>query len=259
MTVKRFYYLLEIQYLGFRYHGFQKQPNVKTIQYMLERTLNYVLGHTEHKTLPSGRTDAMVSANHMYVELFLKESIDQDDFFEKLNFNLPADIRALSVTEVDDKFNVIQNPKNKEYIYLFSTGAKNHPFAAPYICHFQDELDIELMKKGAECYVGLHNFQNYAYKPSEQTQFVREVVSCEIKINNLFTANFFPDISYAFIVKGAGFMRYQVRLMVGTLVELGRGTVTWDEFEQSLKEKRNSPFTYIAPASGLMLNHIDMV
>lgn len=256
MQTKRYYYLIKIQYLGYRYHGFQKQPGVKTIQLMVERTLNYILGHSDHKILPSGRTDAMVSANEAYIELFIFEELEKDSFLLEFNKNLPSDIRVLSIEEVDAKFNIIQNPKSKEYLYLFSFGEKNHPFAAPYICHIHGDLDIELMKKAARMFQGRHNFQNYVYRPSEARKFEREMECSEIVKNDFYTASFFPETSYAFRVKGPGFMRHQVRLMIGTLIELGRGKITLEEFELSLKEKRKEPFTFIAPASGLNLHAI---
>ncbi|MGL1887217.1 MAG: tRNA pseudouridine(38-40) synthase TruA [Reichenbachiella sp.] len=258
MFDKRYFYLIEFQYLGYRYHGFQKQPDVKTVQYMLERTFNYVLGHKDFKTLASGRTDAMVSANQGYFELFMKEELDVDEVFKLLNINLPSDIRALSMVAVDEKFNVIQSPKIKEYIYLFSFGEKNHPFAAPYICNISGELDIETMTMAAKKFEGHYNFQNYVYKPSEHTVLERTIDHCEIKKNDIYTANFFPEQSYALVVRGAGFMRHQIRLMMGTLIELGRQQISIEEFDLSLISKRAEPFTFIAPASGLILNSIDM-
>jgi tRNA pseudouridine38-40 synthase len=79
--MQQYYYLIHIQYLGFRFHGWAKQPNVKTVHQFIDKTLPYVLGHNDFKTLGSSRTDAMVSANHFVLELFLKEALDLDSFF----------------------------------------------------------------------------------------------------------------------------------------------------------------------------------
>ena len=79
MQRQRFFYLLQVQYLGFRYHGWQKQPDVKTVEGMLSRTIAYVLERKNFKLLASGRTDAMVSAQHSLVELFLEEQPLPDD------------------------------------------------------------------------------------------------------------------------------------------------------------------------------------
>ena len=112
MFEKRYYYLLKIQYLGFRYHGWQKQPDVNTVERMMERTFSYILDRKNFKFLASGRTDAKVSANALYVELFLKDTpLPEDGFLELLNKNLPQDIRCLDITQVTKDFNVMDAPK----------------------------------------------------------------------------------------------------------------------------------------------------
>ena len=101
--------------MGYRFHGWQKQPDVKTLHLMVDRTFNYILEGKPFKSLSSGRTDAMVSAEHAAFELFLPEPIkDQTAFLELFNYNLPQDIRELSIKEVDAKFNIINHAKVKE-------------------------------------------------------------------------------------------------------------------------------------------------
>ena len=124
MFTKKFYYLIDIQYLGYRFHGWQKQPKVKTLQFMVDRTLKFILEKQSFKTLAAGRTDAMVSANETAIELFLdyKPLDNLDDFLELFNTNLPQDIKALSIKEVSEDFNIINSSKTKEYLYLFTEG-----------------------------------------------------------------------------------------------------------------------------------------
>lgn len=258
MFSKRYYYLIKIQYLGYRFHGWQKQPNVKTLHLMVDRTLKFILGEQSFKTLAAGRTDAMVSANEAAIELFLddKPLEDLESFLELYNHNLPQDIRALSIMEVDEKFNIINDPKIKEYFYLFTEGQKNHPFCAPIISTILDSLDIELMKKGAKLFQGTHNFRTYCYKPSENGKYLRTIDTCIIDENTIFTANFFPTKSYILKVRGKGFGRNQIRLMMGALIKLGRGEISLDHIRQSLKPDSREVMDYIAPASGLILNSI---
>lgn len=130
MFNKRYYYVFRIQYLGYRFHGWQKQPKLKTIQLMVDRTLKYILEDQPFKTLGAGRTDAMVSAEDAAFELFLDDRPleNLEDFLALFNHNLPQDIRALSIKEVDSSFNIIQHSKVKEYLYLFAFGKKRHPF-----------------------------------------------------------------------------------------------------------------------------------
>lgn len=252
---KRYYYLVKCQYLGYRFHGWQKQPNLKTLHLMIDKTLRYILEGKKFKTLTAGRTDAMVSANEAAFELFLYHQIDDlESFLALFNYNLPQDIRALSIKEVSKEFNIIQGSKIKEYIYVFAFGAKFHPFCAPLMTTILDELDIDLMKKGASLFKGEHYFKSYCYKPTDMGVYDRVIDECEIIENTLLTANFFPEQSYVLRVKGKGFMRNQIRLMMGALIKLGKGELTLSDIEASLIPDNNIAIDYIAPASGLILN-----
>lgn len=257
MFDKRFYYLLKIQYLGFRYHGWQEQPDVLTVERMMKRTFSYVLQHKNFKLLASGRTDAKVSANGLYVELFLNNSpLPENGFLELLNTNLPQDIRCLEITEVDKQFNVMDAPREKEYLYLFSHGAKNHPFAAPYMVNIAGILDISLMQKAAQLYKGTHDFRTYAYKPNPETKTIGTITQCEIVKNELYTANFFPEESFIFRVIGKGFKRHQIRLMMGALFDLGTGDISLNFFKNTLEIDNGIKLEHIAQASGLILHEV---
>lgn len=255
--MQQYFYLIHIQYLGFRFHGWAKQPNVKTVHQFIDKTLPFVLGHKNFKTLGSSRTDAMVSANHAVFELFLKEPLEISQFFRDLNSNLPTDIRAIKIEETDQYFNVIQSPKTKEYIYLFAFGEKCHPFTAPIMSSFMDELNIDEMKKGAKLFEGKHNFRKYCTKPSEKVVFEREIEMSFIEENTIYHANFFPTLSYVYHVSSKGFMRNQIRLMMGQLIRLGKGEISLDDIVQSLEQPDDIPLDCIAPPSGLILNKVN--
>ena len=258
MQQKKYFYLLSIQYLGYRFHGWQKQPNVKTLHLMVDRTLNFILEGKKFKSLSSGRTDAMVSAESAAFELFLFEPIeDESAFLELFNHNLPQDIRALTIKEVDAKFNIINHSKIKEYLYLFTYGEKCHPFCAPIMTTILDDLDIDLMKQGAKLFEGEHYLKTYCYKPTDNGIYTREILTCELVENTIYSANYFPKKTYILRVKGKGFMRNQIRLMMGTLIDLGKGKLTLSTIESSLLPGSTIKMEYIAPASGLILNNIE--
>jgi tRNA pseudouridine38-40 synthase len=259
MFDKRYYYLIKIQYLGYRFHGWQKQPDVKTIHLMIDRTLKYILQDIRFKTLGAGRTDAMVSANEAALELFIyNEPItDFEAFLDLFNHNLPQDIRALEIKEVDKTFNIIQDPKLKEYHYVFSQGQKNHPFCAPIMTTILEPLDVELMKQGTKLFVGTHNFKTYCFRATDKGEYNRTISSAEIVYNDLYTASFFPEKSFVFKVEGKGFMRNQIRLMFGALIKLGRGEITLDYIQNTLKPESTEVMDYIAPASGLILHSVN--
>jgi tRNA pseudouridine38-40 synthase len=255
--LEKYYYLIHIQYLGFRYHGWQKQPELKTIESMIEKTLTYVLGHTGFKILGASRTDSKVSANHSAFELFVKEPVDTERFLKDFDKNLPNDIKAIKIEEKDKSFNIINGSRIKEYIYLFSFKEKNHPFCASLISSFQQDLNLDLMKKGALLFKGKHNFKKYCTKPNPKTRFKREILVSKITENNIFKANFFPEKSYAYHIHSKGFLRYQVRLIMGQLSSLGRNEISLDDIKESLLGNDNKPLRNIAPASGLILNKIE--
>lgn len=250
-------YLVTIQFLGFRFHGWQKQKNVKTVHDMVDKTLSFVFKHPNFKTIGAGRTDSKVSANTYMLQLFINESIDRDSFLDSFNSNSPNDIKGLAIEKVDTSFNIIQEPKIKEYLYFFSFGEKNHPFAAPLIVGLDEFLNIELMKKGAKLFEGAHFFHKYCTQPSKHTIFKRTIITSEIVENTIYTANFFPKRSFVLRVKGEGFLRYQIRLMMGVLIELGKEAVDLDYIIASLEaDNDRKSFNTIAPSSGLQLYDI---
>jgi tRNA pseudouridine38-40 synthase len=226
---------------------------------MIDRTLKFIFQDTRFKTLGAGRTDAMVSANEAALELFIyNEPLqDFDAFLDVFNLNLPQDIRALSIEEVDKEFNIIQDSKLKEYHYVFSEGQKNHPFCAPILTTILEPLNVDLMKQGAKLFEGHHNFKTYCYRATDKGQYIRTIESSEILDNAIYTANFFPEKSYVFKVVGKGFMRNQIRLMMGCLIKLGRGDVTLDYIEDTLRLESTEVMDYIAPASGLILHSVN--
>lgn len=257
MQPRRYYYLIKLQYLGFRYHGWQKQPGLKTVERMVKRTVAYVLEERRFKLLAAGRTDAMVSVNQTYVELFVyDEPLVLEEFFPLFNKNLPQDIRGLAIKETHQDFNIIQHPQLKEYLYFFSFGEKTHPFCAPFMINLPENLNIDLMMEAAKLFEGQHDFWSYAFRPNPKTQTIGELLTAEIVENTILKANFFPEKSYVFRVRGEGFKRHQIRLMMGVLFDLGRGEVDLAFIRRTLDPKNKITLTHIAQASGLILNEV---
>jgi len=256
---KRYYYLIRVQFLGFRYSGWQKQPGQRTIEGMLFKTLKFLLPRQKFKILGAGRTDAKVSALDAAFQLIVEETPISDikDFIVSFNNNLPSDIKVLKIDNINKNFNIIKDSKSKEYRYFFSFGEKNHPFCAPYMANILEDLDIDIMTKAAALYIGTHNFKAYTAKPGKNKQVTRTLTSCEIMENKEINASFFPKHSYILRICGKGFMRYQVRMIMGALVQLGRGLLSIHEIELSLIEDTDIKISYIAPGSGLVLHKLE--
>lgn len=253
------FYLFRIEFLGFRYHGWQKQPKFRSVQGMVDKTLEFILGHVNFKTHGCGRTDAKVSADDFAFELFSYEPLNFNDLLTEFNKNLPSDIRAKSVVEVSSDFNIIKNSKEKEYHYYFSSGEKSHPFNAPLIRDFGAPLNIEAMQQAASLFLGTHNFKRFASKPTENAIFEREIICSEVVPNNIVSANFTPHESFIYKVRSTGFLRYQVRLMVGALVNVGRGEWSLSELQEHLFNPDGLQVKHIAPSSGLVLHEVNFV
>lgn len=250
------FYLIRIEFLGFRYHGWQVQPGLKSVEGMINKTFDFILKHDNFKVLGCGRTDAKVSADDFAFELFLNEEIETTLLLEQLNSNLPFDIRAKFVEEIGSDFNIIQHSKIKEYHYHFSFGEKQHPFNAPFIINFGEHLDIPLMQEAVKEFVGTHNFKRYVTKPTENTIFEREIISASIEENTRFTDKHTPENAFVFKVSSKGFLRYQVRLMMAALIDVGNGTYTVEDIKDSLINFNEEPMKHNAPSSGLNLHKV---
>lgn len=252
-------YLIRLQYLGFRVHGWQKQPNLKTIHLFVDKTLKFIYNGIRFKTIGVGRTDAKVSSTDFAFQLFIDSKLDLDTFIDLFNLNAPADVKVYAIEEIKDKkFNIIQHPKIKEYRYYFSYGEKNHPYSAPFLVGYLDTLDIEKMKLAARLFEGEHDFTNYCKRPNEATKVIRSIKSCQIMENNELRASFFPERSYVLVIRGSGFLRNQIRLMMGALERVGRGIYDLEFISKSLEVGNTIEMDkVVAPASGLHLHKID--
>lgn len=246
--------------MGFRFSGWQKQPDAKTLHDATDKTLSFVFGHTNYKTIGTGRTDAKVSASNYPLQLFINQIIDIDDFIESFNRNAPGDLKCLAVNSCSTKFAIINAPKIKTYHYYFSFGEKQHPYGAPFMVGFLQDLDIDKMQKTAQLFEGKHHFKKYCCRPSAHTQFERTITECCIVKNEILTANFFPKNTYVLIIKGEGFLRYQIRYIMAVLAKVGNNEISLDEVKQSLSPNNDGKqWDFIAPSSGLHLYDVDLL
>ncbi len=260
IQIQKHYYILRLSFLGFRFQGWQQQPGTKSVEGMVLKTLNFVLPGRSFKLLGAGRTDARVSALDFVSQLILKGSPleDLDAFRDEINKNLPADLKLMSVSSVSKDFNAIRDSISKTYRYYFSFGAKPHPFCAPFLGYFPGILDIERMKKAAGVFVGTHNFQSFITQPGPASQVIRTITRCELSLNEILSASFFPEKTYYLDVAGPGFGRNQVRLMVAALVAIGQDEFHEESLKKALLSGESTGIKHIAPASGLHLIEIQM-
>jgi tRNA pseudouridine38-40 synthase len=256
MQNRPYTYIFYLQYLGLRFHGWQKQPGVKTIQGTLEKAFRYVLGHGDFTVLGASRTDTGVSCNRGAFELFLKYELSPD-ILRNINIYLPSDIRISEVESVPLDFNIIQDVAWKEYHYHFAFGEKFHPFAAGNLASFQGSPDLSLMKDGAKLFVGKHDFRRFCSIDKMTDDYVREVYESEIFKHAQAGSDLIPESAFTFSVKGKGFLRYQVRIMMAALLDVGMGKFSLADLKNALASDLTNPISIAVPANGLVLERVE--
>jgi tRNA pseudouridine38-40 synthase len=250
-------YKLTLQYKGTRYSGFQIQVTDLTIQGELANALKILSKTDDVRTLGSGRTDAGVHALGQIVRIEIPVNIPAQSLVKAINSHLPHDIRVVHADIADENFHPIYSARSKEYNYVFSTQEMITPFADELVTHFPYDLDIELMRKGCKIFCGEHDFINYQCTGTDVETTVRKILDCEIL--SFKGEGHFKHILedyYVLRVVGTGFLKQMVRLMMGALWSLGRGKITLEDLEKSLKTALPQRLGATAPPQGLYLKEV---
>lgn len=239
---------LDISYDGHRYFGFQKQPDFISIQGELERVLSKIF-NSDILVVPAGRTDAGVHALQQVVAFTVdKEEVDLNRLMYAINRMIESDIHVNRISKVDDDFHPRINVDYKVYHYLINTGDAN-PFYRMYRYEFMRPLDVKKMKKASKLFLGTHNFQNFTTKKEDNRAFIRTIFEINFQEKN--------DVITIEVI-GSGFMRYMVRMIVGTLIMIGLNKENIEFIQRKLdtKDKQRETVIYKAPACGLYLNKV---
>lgn len=257
MQTRPYTYLFRIQYLGLRYHGWQVQKGVKTIQGTLQRRFRYLLGHEDFTLLGASRTDSGVSCLFGAFELFLKHPLDTGSFLPQANDNLPPDIRLLSCQPVPASFNIIQDVCSKQYGYYFIFGEKPHPFMTTALAYAGKNPNLSLMEQGAALFQGQHDFRRFCSHGKNTENFTRQIDYSAILPAKTDLPWLPTENTWVFRVKGAGFLMHQVRVMAASLLLLGKGELNLETLEKALHSTEKSPLCPKAPAVGLVLEEVE--
>lgn len=254
-------YLISISFLGFRFHGWAKQKNLLTVHGCIDKTLAYCLPNKKFKTIGCSRTDSKVSALDYKFQLWLDQPLQHPETFLKLfNRHLPSDIKAHELETIAADFDLIGCKKMKTYHYRIWPTELMPPFYAPFYLPVSPTINIERMREGAKLFEGQHNFINYASDNKVDKNYFRKISSCKLtspSTNNLSELPITqPDESLFFIIEAEGFLRHQIRLMMGQLLNLGIGIISLNDIRKSLICKLDQPFKEIAPASPLTLQKV---
>lgn len=237
-------YKITLMYDGRKYNGWQKQGNTdKTIQGKLENLFTRMEGY-EVEIHGAGRTDAGVHALGQVFNVKLNAKWDTKKLKETINTYLPADIAVTDVTIVDDRFHARLCATRKHYRYRIYIGRNKDVFNRYYLYHYGKELDINKMKEAAKLLCGTHDYKSFCANKKMKKSTVRTVESIDIYTRD-------EELILDFI--GDGFLYNMVRILTGTLIEVGEGRRMPEEMLDILEGKDRVLAGGTAPAEGLTL------
>lgn len=241
-------YKLTIQYDGTRYNGWQRQGNTEnTIQGKLNEIIGKYLGE-EIDVAGSGRTDAGVHAYGQVANFKTAKFLDKDKFLMEINSYLPKDIRVMKVESVDERFHARLSAVSKTYEYVIDNGPVADVFSRKYSYRLEQSLDVEKMRKAAERLTGTHDYISFCGNKKFKKSSVRTVTDITITEAN-------GKITIAFT--GDGFLQNMVRIMSGTLIEVGLGKRKAESMTDILLAKNREVAGMMVPSEGLFLKVVE--
>ena len=246
-----------LQYEGTRYRGWQKQVSTEnTIQGKLEALLTKMTGE-KIEIIGSGRTDAGVHALGQVANFHADTQMSPEEILNYMNFYLPEDIAAISVKEVSERFHSRLNVKGKSYCYRVVQTEVPHIFDRKYAHFMKEDLDVAAMEKAAEILVGTHDFKAFTSSKKGKKSTVRTIEKIEIKKTvsaSMRMQNVQDEIR--FIYSGNGFLYHMVRIMTGTLLEVGTHKKRPEEVAEILDSGLREKAGELVPAKGLILMEV---
>ncbi len=235
--------MLTVQYDGADYAGFQIQPNAKTIQGELQQALAQILGHPV-KIQGASRTDAAVHALGQIVTFESSSPIPVSNLARAVDERLPVAIGVVDACEVGLEFDARRDARRKLYCYQIFNRQTSSPFMGRYAWHITDPLDVEAMGQAAQVLLGRHNFRAFCAAGGSATDMVRVIDRIEVCRDG--------DMVWMY-VQGDGFLYKMVRIIVGTLVEVGPGRWSPQAVAEILAGQDRGQAGPTAPGCGLWL------
>lgn len=240
-------FLIKFSYDGSSYYGFQRQKGKETIQEKLEEAITKVNNGKKTNIVATGRTDKKVHALSQYAHADIDVNITEQKLKRALNSNLPDDIHIIETKIVSNNFHARYDVLEKEYQYKINLGEYN-PLERNYVFQYNHTLDIDKMKEGIKYFIGEHDFRAFVTDNKEKENCIRTITYA--KINE-------KDNILTIIFKGNGFLRYQVRNMVGILIKVGENKIEPIKIKEIIASKDRRKSGKTAPPEGLYLTAIN--
>jgi tRNA pseudouridine38-40 synthase len=239
---------------GTEFHGWQVQPAARTVQGVFLDAIAKITG--EHVSVTgSGRTDAGAHARGLVANFHTASRIPPAHLVRALNSALPRDVRVLSARAVSNSFHARRDALSKTYKYQVFRGGIMPPHLAREYYHYPYRIDLDAMTEACGMLLGQHDFASFAAKSgkcrSGDAMIDRNTVRC------IFGSKLAPTgHRLYFTLEGDGFLHHMVRNIVGTLLEVGRGRTTLEEYGELFKERDRDLAGFTAPAHGLILSRV---
>jgi tRNA pseudouridine38-40 synthase len=246
-------YRLLLQYDGTDFHGWQVQENARSIQGELERVIG-MLEDADVKVVGSGRTDAGVHAEGQVANVHMNRGFTPDKLKNAINGNMWRDIRVMKAESAPDEFHARFSAKRKTYIYRVMNAPVMSPFWRRFAHHEIRPLDVARMNDAARFFLGEHDWTAFSSAQIDGENRVRTVTD--------FTVESYWDaraggMMIEFRIAAHGFLRYMVRSIVGTMLEVGRGEKDSDTIQTAIVTGNRDLAGKTAPAHGLTLHRVD--
>lgn len=239
---------MTLSYDGTRYLGWERQPGKdNTIQGKLEQVLSRMTDR-EVEVIGAGRTDAGVHARGMVANARLETERTEEEIRDYMNLYLPEDIAVLEVRRASDRFHSRYNAIGKTYRYTCWVDPVKPVFDRKYVYVTQEVPDEARMREAAEYLIGEHDFASFCGNPHMKKSTVRRVDLIEIAREG-------PYLTFTY--HGTGFLQYMVRILTGTLLEVGYGERSPESMEELLAARERAKAGFTAPAKGLCLLKVD--
>ncbi len=238
-------YFVDLSYNGTAYCGWQRQPNAETVQERIERALSMLL-RTPIQITGAGRTDTGVHASHYTAHFDIENPIEESWLAYKLNLVLPHDIAIKRVYEVSPEAHARFDAREREYTYVIERH--KNPFTRHTAWYFSAPLDIEAMNRAAAYLLDHNDFTTFAKLGSDNTTNI-----CDVRYAHWQEQ---ADGRVCFTIRADRFLRNMIRAVVGTLVDVGRGRYTPEEFCALIESRDLSRCSTSAPAQGLFLSAV---
>ncbi|MBO7357285.1 MAG: tRNA pseudouridine(38-40) synthase TruA [Lachnospiraceae bacterium] len=243
---------LTISYDGTKYLGWEHQPNTDmTIQGKLEGVVNKMVDAKECvEIIGAGRTDAGVHAKAMVCNMFIDTEMSEQEIKDYLNKYLPEDICVNKVSFAAERFHSRYKATGKTYCYTLAYGDEKPVFDRKYVWYLDTKPDINAMKQAAELLMGEHDFASFCSNPKMKKSTVRLVDLIDVKDKE-------KEKRIYLTFHGTGFLQHMVRILTGTLVEVGLHKRTYESMTELLDARDRKLAGVTAPAQGLCLQKVD--